>query len=488
MRNHEKQLDSRYLAILLILFFFGPSAAATDGEAGPSRDAPINDHCINAIDINDIPGCETWPGPNGDEMCSFLFSNIDADTDGEGFFSCEGGASLYYGSDIWYTVNIPAGWAGDVTLSACNYCLPPNGGPCTTDDDCPYSDPKCVAGECSEWCTSSWDCDAGQTCDYVTDYDEFHDVYLHASGVCGCGDDLGERLACNDEGCGFGIEPGGPATLTVDVVGPNCYTLRVGGCNPGSGYDQGDGRFRVIAFLTELPPQVLPEACGAACETDVVPCEVDADCRNQSICVKLLGGATGVCYAPKHRYLSMVANPETTTSTARRISLWDDGDPGTILGWVGAPYTNAGLTLADVLPEPDYEDPWPDLLHVSDCEIATGQVYCVQSIEAGADIGDELNYSPCLRLNTPTTWGDVGGGGFPEDACPPANGYVSLDDVFAKIKYFQANPIAPLTWLDDGPSGGANRPNQAINLDDIMNTVSGFMGDPYPGLGPLDCP
>jgi hypothetical protein len=225
----------------------------------------------------------------------------------------------------------------------------------------------------------------------------------------------------------------------------------------------------------------MPEDCGAPCETATVPCEVDDDCANDARCID------GICYAPKHRYLSIARNPDQAANTARRLKL----DSGEVLGWAGVPYQNASLWLADVVGAPVYADAdftgdWPAVLHLTDCEVATGQTYEIQAIILGQDIGNESNYSEALLLHTPTKWGDVVAT-CPADECGPASGFANLDDIMAKIKYFQAVPVAPLTWLDDGPSDGFNSPNQGINLTDIMNSVYGFQGHPYPGNGPLGC-
>jgi hypothetical protein len=57
------------------------------------------------------------------------------------------------------------------------------------------------------------------------------------------------------------------------------------------------------------------------------------------------------------------------------------------------------------------------------------------------------------------------------------------------IAYFQGDTaICPLTWLDMAPSGGSDTPDQYVGLGDIMGCIGGFQGEPYPGLGPLDCP
>jgi hypothetical protein len=234
----------------------------------------------------------------------------------------------------------------------------------------------------------------------------------------------------------------------------------------------------------------MPEPCGEVCGALHDHCTVDDDCADQSRCVLPPVGEVGdgVCYAPKHRYISIARHAEQVPDTARRVSLQD----GPVLGWVGEPFQNAGLWLADVIATPtyagiDFTGDWPSLLHVTGCEIATHQVYLVQAIQLGEDLEQEGNYSEALVLHTPTKWGDVVGT-CAGDVCKPPNGFACLDDIQAKIKKFQAVPVAPLTWLDDGPSNGSQLPNQVVNLNDIMITVTAFQGIPYPGDGPLGCP
>ena len=214
----------------------------------------------------------------------------------------------------------------------------------------------------------------------------------------------------------------------------------------------------------------------------ITDCTDDGDCEEEAKCV------LGVCYAPKHRYISIAANPSQVPNTARLVKL----QSGTLLGWVGAPYENDGLTLADVVPSPVYAGisfagEWPDVVHVTGCEIATNQTYVVQAFQTGRDIGNEGNYAGALVLHTPSAWGDTvsiwTGGVF-----LPPDGIVGLADVMVAVEAFQGNMLVPITWLDIAPSTGSSDPDQVVGLGDIMGAVGGFQGSLYPGDGPLDCP
>ena len=75
---------------------------------------------------------------------------------------------------------------------------------------------------------------------------------------------------------------------------------------------------------------------GITC-TDDGECDYDAKCVN------------GVCYAPKHRYVSIALNPDQVENTARRVSL-SGGGAGP--WWIDAPYSTGGLDLAELTDTP----------------------------------------------------------------------------------------------------------------------------------------
>ncbi len=233
-------------------------------------------------------------------------------------------------------------------------------------------------------------------------------------------------------------------------------------------------------YLDEQPPPLpLPEN-----SLGITDCVTDDDCDDEANCVE------GTCYAPKHRYISIARNPNQFTNTARRVSLAADPDP-IPLGWVGAPYDSSGLTLAQVVTAPVYdgigfEGDWPDLLHVTGCEIATGQTYLVQAIRAGAVLSDPDNYSEPLELHTPELWGDVVSTCTSYN-CQPPQGEVNIDDILAAIGAFQSLNNDPLTWFDIAPALNDGVPNQMVDIDDILATIQGFQSKAYPGLGPLNC-
>jgi hypothetical protein len=231
--------------------------------------------------------------------------------------------------------------------------------------------------------------------------------------------------------------------------------------------------FSVSVFdciMPDIVPPMPEDSLG-------VVCQQDSECDFEAKCVQ------GVCYAPKHRYLSIRANPVQAMDTARRVKLLS----GQTLGWVGTPYESRGLWVADVVPSPVYETQWPELMHVTGCEIATGQDYVIQAIALGDDIGQESNFSAGLVLHTPSVWGDTVST-CEGNVCKPPNGVVGLDDIMAGIKKYQSVDVAPVSWLDIAPSTEQDNPNQVIGIGDILACIDGFQGKLYPGDGPLNCP
>ncbi len=212
-----------------------------------------------------------------------------------------------------------------------------------------------------------------------------------------------------------------------------------------------------------------------------ITCTDDAECPYEARC------ELGVCYTPKHRYLSIAHNPDQVPHTARRVTLAGEQ----IFGWVGAPYEGNGLMFAELVSEPVYADvdftgDWPAVVHVTGCIIATGQDYDVQAIQYDEGM-ERPDYSEAVTLHTPSVWGDVVSTCVNYDCLPP-NGDVSIDDILATIAAFQSISNTPLVWFDIAPSDGANLPNQSIDIDDILANIQGFQSRSYPGDGPFNCP
>lgn len=229
-------------------------------------------------------------------------------------------------------------------------------------------------------------------------------------------------------------------------------------------------------------------------------CTANAQCANESHCVlappSFPPGTPGRCYAPKTRYISIANNPFEMGNTAREISLIVGGIPIYPGWWVGTPVwippnppsEPLGWWKAEVVFAPVFDNltggsPWPNVVHVTGCEITPGQTFGVEAWDTTL-----VWVSPRLDLNTNTTWGDTVGS-CPGGVCAPADGVPGLSDIMAAISEFRGIDVAPTPWLDIAPSNGPADPDQVIGLGDIMGCIQGFQGVPYPGNGPLGfCP
>ena len=422
---------------------------------------PPNDHCENAIDLVGLGLVAGTP-------LTTPYYNFFTDTDGPNRFNCDGGGVTVFASDIWYSVTAPA--AGTLLVEQCNECS--------------------ISGEYCHPTTDPCGPTAGE-CVVNNDYDGFVDAF---TGGCGDvptnGTYAANYLACSDEDC-QSEAIGGPGWIEFPVVQDGDYLIRLGGWygTSGSGTHQGNGEVTFLLTPTgnevNRPDVVMwtatDSSVGGACTTD-------ADCCGnpcEGYCVPQDGGAfPGRCYGPQHRYLSLDNTINDGTSTAMRVSL-QGGGAGP--WWVGEPAVGgAGLMMASLQATPYYSAAWPAEVNVVGCEVASAQTYLVQAIVDGASTGDEGNYSSELEVRTPSTWGDTVSTCF-GNVCYPADGAGGIDDILASIAKFQGINNAPLTWLDIDPSTGTSLPNQQVNIGDILGSLDGFQGKPYPGNGPGGC-
>ncbi len=291
--------------------------------------------------------------------------------------------------------------------------------------------------------------------------------------------------------CTIDLLPGGSGlSLSYDPFPKGAPIVRysVEQTRAGASGQRGTGTVRVYdcaGNFQDIEVQLGAQAVAPLPEDSlgITDCTIDDDCAQAAKCVD------GICYAPKHRYISIARNPDQTEHTARRISL--DGN-GAGPWWVGSPYEEAGFTVADIVDGPVYADTdftgdWPELVNVTGCEIATNQTYLVQAIAEGQEITEDANYSAAIALHTPEVWGDVVSTCLYHN-CEPPQGEVNIDDILAAIAAFQSSNNDPLTWFDIAPALGDGIPNQMVDIDDILATIQGFQSKVYPGLGPLDCP
>ncbi len=203
------------------------------------------------------------------------------------------------------------------------------------------------------------------------------------------------------------------------------------------------------------------------------PCMADADCANEAVCAADAAGALpGTCYVPKNRYLTLSRNPSNTDPTARRVRLAG----GTELGWASEPDGNG---VSRVVGAPYYTNAWPDPAYISDCEIAQGYTYWVDSVLDGADVGNPNDYSVVLELPTTSLWADV------SDVRWPPDGARRLNEIFRVLDAYtgEGNQL-PIAWVDLGPEV----PDFVVNYADVVHAMAGFRGLSYPFVVPSDCP
>ena len=239
-----------------------------------------------------------------------------------------------------------------------------------------------------------------------------------------CEDHVGASEWVHVAGIAMRADRDGSYVISAAHANSGVFLIALCGILDPPSAEYGEVVVTITGTASAQPP--LPEDSLA-----ITDCENDDDCPGEARCLGT------VCYAPKHRYISIALNPDQVPHTARRVSLHG----GAMLGWLSAPFEGAGLVMATVDESPayadmDFEGEWPEVVHVTGCEIASNQTYVVQAIASGVDVGDEGSYSDGIALHTPTVWGDVVATCF-GNKCTPPDGAGSIDDLLATIGRFQ---------------------------------------------------
>jgi len=201
-------------------------------------------------------------------------------------------------------------------------------------------------------------------------------------------------------------------------------------------------------------------------------------------------------YARKNRYVSFAtANP--AAAVAFEVSMSASAEfPGStgVLGWVGEPDVNAVSRVVDT---PYYDDSWPAVVHVGDCEIVPVSTYEIRATKNGVIFSDPFEVGTILQPVS-RFFGDtvgLGTGDLPPLAgFTPPNQVVNVTDVSAYLLTAQGDstPSAHVTWVDLHGSGPGVPPNYIPNVSDLQRILFGLEGqhyaDPPDHLDPADCP
>ena len=254
---------------------------------------------------------------------------------------------------------------------------------------------------------------------------------------------------------------------------------------PGlDGHDRGSKV--VVRALTEAGYEVIYTGLHQEPES-IVEAALDAFEIINVIC-----GVNAPAIAPsphdarKNRYVSFVSN-NAGTAAAFRVELV--AGPGTtgILGWVGEPDAN---DVSRVVADPFFNDDWPAVVHVGDCEIVPVATYAITGTIDAIGFSSSLHVETILEP-TPLLYGDcVGSFDDVLGEWSGPQGVVNFSDVSAAVLGFQVSPDAPhVTWIDVADE----TPNYIVNFGDISLIVKGFQGNTYPPPAweaptPADCP
>ncbi len=270
---------------------------------------------------------------------------------------------------------------------------------------------------------------------------------------------------------------------------------------PGTGWTRGihDLAFEVVAIGdNDCNANRVPDECDLAgetshdCNANDIPDECEDDCNGNGLadeCDIAEGtsqdtngnGIPDECEARMNRYIWFAS--QNAESVAFRVEMTASTyfpDSSGVLGWVGVPDTNH---VSRVVAAPFFDDSWPALVNVADCEIVPVATYEIRPSPDGNSLGDPIITATILEPS-PKEWADVVGT-FTGTKWTKPNGTVNMDDVMAGVQTFKRLAGAPhWTWIDLDEEV----PNAIVNFTDIMRIVQGFKGDPYPFSDPANCP
>ncbi|UCE58451.1 MAG: hypothetical protein JSU63_13525 [Phycisphaerales bacterium] len=197
----------------------------------------------------------------------------------------------------------------------------------------------------------------------------------------------------------------------------------------------------------------------------------------------------------KNRYVSFA--PNNTDNVAFQVEMTASGEfPQStgVLGWVGEADSNG---VSRLIADPYFSDSWPELVHLSDCEIIPVATYAIRATVDAINFTDPLAVGTIIR---PGVWfyGDtvgVGTGALPPDPGFTApNQIVNVNDVTAYLltAHGDTTPSAHTTWVDLHGLDAGVAPNYILNVSDLQRILFGLEGQRYDDasdqLDPADCP
>jgi choice-of-anchor B domain-containing protein len=162
----------------------------------------------------------------------------------------------------------------------------------------------------------------------------------------------------------------------------------------------------------------------------------------------------------------------------------NEQSPPVVLGFVGDPFVAGGdappntLLAAVVSVDPGFRVWDETLIHITDCEVAPGQVYRIEMEDSNAP----GLFAELVIRTTPKPdgkdWGDLVGS-FDGLSWSEPNGLAGVDDVLAMVKFLTLQPAPHITVIDlVGP------PPLSVNIDangtDLLMILKAFKGELFP--------
>lgn len=170
----------------------------------------------------------------------------------------------------------------------------------------------------------------------------------------------------------------------------------------------------------------------------------------------------------RNRYLSFWP-PDAGQPLAFRVTTIENAVFPETIGyakWIAS----SNSTIHFLQCEPDFALFDPDsIIHVTGIDVHPASTYWIEYTSDG------VTFSPPMTIQT-SPWGDIAGGQGPSGLSLP-DGIVSVLDIVGALEAFRFQPGAPeMERADLVPE----RPDQSLDIFDIISVVGAFKGDTYP--------